>query len=265
MLKIDRHNIIEKELHKKRSVLISDLSKLLECSEETIRRDLREMEKANKLCRIHGGAYLPEKYDKGVPIQLRETFYIEEKEQMAQRALNCIKDNDVIMLDSSTTCLKLAEALIASQLNITLITNSLRICNLCESYQSNINLICLGGKFHSSTSSFIGYHTLDNLSVYYADKCFISCPFVDTKYGLSDNNFDSAKIRELMIKNSKEHFLLMDHTKVGNKSDILFANLKDIDVLITDYKLSREWAETCKKLNCKIDYALINKEVLNND
>lgn len=261
MLKIDRQNIIEKQLHKKRSVLISDLSKLLECSEETIRRDLREMESADKLCRIHGGAYLPEKYDKGVPIQLRETFYIEEKEQMAQRALNCIKENDVIMLDSSTTCLKLAEALIASQINITLITNSLRICNLCESYQSNINLVCLGGKFHSSTSSFVGYHTLDNLNVYYADKCFISCPFVDTEYGLSDNNFDSAKVREMMIKNSRKHFLLMDHTKIGSKSDILFASLKDIDVLITDYKVSGKWTEVCEKLNCKIDYALINKEV----
>lgn len=265
MLKIDRHNIIEKELHKKRSILISDLSKLLKCSEETIRRDLKEMEKANKLCRIHGGAYLPEKYDKGVPIQLRETFYIAEKKQMAQIALNYIKDNDVIMLDSSTTCLKLAEALIDSQLNITLITNSLRICNLFENSQSNINLICLGGKLHSNTSSFVGYHTLDNLRVYYADKCFISCPFVDIKYGLSDNNFDNAKIRELMINNSNKHFLLMDHTKIGNKSDILFANLKDIDILITDYKLPEDWSETCKKLNCKINYTLINKGDLNND
>lgn len=265
MLKVDRQEIIEKELHQKRSVLISDLSKLLKCSEETIRRDLREMERAHKLERIHGGAYLPDKYDKGVPIQLRETFYVEEKEQMAHMAINFIKDNDIIMLDSSTTCLKLAEALVSSQLNVTIITNSLRICNLCERYQSNINLICLGGDFHPSTSSFVGYYAVDMLRTYYADKCFISCPSIDLEYGLSDNNSNSAKIRNSMIHNSKEHFLLMDHTKFHKISNILFANLKNIDVLITDHMLTNEWISTCENLNCKIQYSFNLKGVINND
>lgn len=264
MLKIDRQEKIERELQQKRSVLISDLSKLLKCSEETIRRDLREMESANKLERIHGGAYLPEKYDKGVPIQLRETFYVEEKEQMAHVALSYIKDNDVIMLDSSTTCLKLAEALLASKLNITIITNSLRICNLCERYDSNVKLICLGGSYHSSTSSFVGYHALDTLHTYYADKCFISCPSIDIEYGLSDNNSNSAKIRSSMIRNSKEHFLIMDHTKFNKKSNILFESLKNIDVLITNHMLNNTWSNACEKLNCKIKYSFNLEEELNN-
>lgn len=260
MLKIDRHKVIEKQLYEKRSVLISDLSKLLKCSEETIRRDLREMENANKLERIHGGAYLPDKHDKGVPIQLRETFYVEEKEQISLIALNFIKDNDVIMLDSSTTCLKLAEALLSSKLNITIITNSLRICNLCERYDSNINLVCLGGNYHPATSSFVGYHALDTLQSYYADKCFISCPSIDLEYGLSDNNTNSSKVRLNMIKHSKERFLLMDHTKFNKKSNILFANLKDIDVLITNHMLGENWSSTCEKLNCKIKYPFTFKE-----
>ena len=65
MLKIERHNIIDQEIRKQGFVLVPGLSELLCCSEETIRRDLKEMEKAGKLVRTHGGAYLIEKYDKG--------------------------------------------------------------------------------------------------------------------------------------------------------------------------------------------------------
>ena len=75
MLKLERQLFIEKELHEKGSVLVSELSKVLDCSEETIRRDIKEMEAAGKLNKIHGGAYLPDKYDKGVPIELRESFF----------------------------------------------------------------------------------------------------------------------------------------------------------------------------------------------
>ena len=154
MLKLERQLFIEKELHEKGSVLVSELSKVLDCSEETIRRDIKEMEAAGKLNKIHGGAYLPDKYDKGVPIELRESFFASEKEQMADKAVDIIKDHSVIMLDSSTTCLKLAEAIISSGKCITLITNSLRISSLFHSQSSNVNLICLGGQLHRATASF---------------------------------------------------------------------------------------------------------------
>ena len=92
MLKLERQLFIEKELHEKGSVLVSELSKVLDCSEETIRRDIKEMEAAGKLNKIHGGAYLPDKYDKGVPIELRESFFASEKEQMADKAVDIIKE-----------------------------------------------------------------------------------------------------------------------------------------------------------------------------
>ena len=56
MLKIDRQTIIQQELAKNGSVLIPALSEMLHCSEETIRRDLRELEASGRLTRTHGGA-----------------------------------------------------------------------------------------------------------------------------------------------------------------------------------------------------------------
>ena len=112
MLKIDRQKHLEEELHTYGSILISTMSQKLNCSEETIRRDLKEMESQNKLKRIHGGAFLPDADDKGAPVQLRETFFSQEKERLAACAINrFIKEGDTIFLDCSTTCLTLAKEL----------------------------------------------------------------------------------------------------------------------------------------------------------
>lgn len=144
MLKIERFAKIEAELKQKGSLDIPSLSQLLGCSEETVRRDLRELEAVGKLNRIRGGAYLSDKYDKTYASPLRRTLYQEEKNQMSLKAMEFIHDRDVIFLDSSTTCLALARQLLGSKLSLTIVTNSMMICSLCTEPNSHINLICLG-------------------------------------------------------------------------------------------------------------------------
>lgn len=79
MLKIDRQELIKQILKKDGSILISDISQQLDCSSETIRRDLLELEKQGFAKKIYGGAYIPNEYDKSVPVSLRNTFFNEEK------------------------------------------------------------------------------------------------------------------------------------------------------------------------------------------
>ncbi len=254
MLKIDRHNFIEQELMLNGSVQISTLSDVLHCSEETIRRDLKELESIGKLTRTQGGAYLMDRYDKSYPSKLRKDFFQDKKNEMANIALKYIKDSDVIMLDSSTTCLALAEALILSKRNITIITNSLLICEICSERTANINLVSLGGTFRQRTSSFVGPHALDALQNYYADHSFVSCPYITLEHGLSDHKLDEAQIRTAMLHNSRERILLMDHTKFTSNGNILFGDLSSIDVLITDQVLSENWEHYCSQNNIKLEY-----------
>ena len=176
MLKIERQNLIDQEIRKAGFVLVPSLSEALDCSEETIRRDLREMESAGKLVRTHGGAYLVEKYDKGYPIELRKSYMQHTKERMADVAIREIQENDMVMLDSSTTCLAIAEAILTRQMNVTLITNSLAICNLFSEANTNISVVGIGGVFRRRTSSFADPNTVEALRHYYADKAVISRP-----------------------------------------------------------------------------------------
>ena len=154
MLKIERFARIEEELKKKGSLEIPSLSQMLGCSEETVRRDLRELESVGKLNRIRGGAYLSDKYDKTYASPLRKTLYQQEKSQMSQKAMEFIHDRDVLFLDSSTTCLTLAGLLLNSKLSLTIVTNSMMICSLTSTLDySNVKL---------SNSKELGVENINN-------------------------------------------------------------------------------------------------------
>ncbi len=255
MLKIERHNLIEQEIRKAGFVLVPGLSELLACSEETVRRDLKEMEKAGKLVRTHGGAYLVEKYDKGYPIELRKNYLQHTKEKMAESAVREIRENDVIMLDSSTTCLAIAELILTQGLNVTLITNSLAICSLFSETNSDINLIGVGGTFRRRTSSFADPNTVEALRHYYADCAFVSCPKVNAEFGLSDNHISEANVRKQMLKNAQKKVLVVDHTKFEGNANILFDGLERIDLIITDQHLPQAFEEYASRENIELRYS----------
>jgi len=128
MLAFERKEIIKAEILQSGSILVSEMSKKLDCSEETIRRDLKDLETDGKIKRIHGGAYLSSLDDRGLPIRIRQTLLLKEKQDIADYAFShFISENDTIMLDSSTTCVTFAKKLFDADMPVTIITNSLLI------------------------------------------------------------------------------------------------------------------------------------------
>lgn len=255
MLKIDRQKHLDEELHTYGSILISTMSQKLNCSEETIRRDLKEMEAQNKLKRIHGGAFLPDADDKGAPVQLRETFFSQEKKRLAACAIDrFIKEGDTIFLDCSTTCLALAKELVQRNQKMTIITNSLRIINLFGNQSSALKLIALGGTFRQRSNSFTGYQTTNAISYYIADKCFISNSAIDLTHGLLDNDMNESQVRKAFISQSRKHYLVADHTKFSDTAEYKITDLKNIDMIITDKRLSDVWEDKLQQCNIPICY-----------
>lgn len=255
MLKIERHSVIDREIRKQGFVLVPDLSALLGCSEETIRRDLKEMEKTGKLVRTHGGAYLMEKYDKGYPIELRKSQLQHTKERLAEAAVGLIRENDMIMLDSSTTCLAVAELILKRGMSVTLITNSMAVCNLFGELNTNVNLICVGGTFRRRTSSFADPNTVEALRRYYADLAFVSCPKVSAEFGLSDNHISEANVRKQMLRSAQKKVLVVDHTKFEGNANILFEGLEGLSLIITDQKLPEEMEDFAARQKIEVLYS----------
>ncbi len=252
MLKRDRQNIIENKVKEKGSILINNLTGLFECSPETIRRDLIELENEGRLKRTFGGAYVADKHIKGVPIALRSTMLTEEKKYMSKIAITMIQNADIIFLDPSSTCVELAKTLIESQKAVTIITNSITISTLLSSTNNpSIRLIGLGGEFQKKTSAFSGTITLNAIKNFAATKAFISAPYISPNFGLTDNDIESAYIRKTMIEQAKQTISLMDHTKFDNTSDVIIKDLSCLHTLITDKEVSPQWKDICteKEIN----------------
>lgn len=250
MIKIQRHNKILEILDILKSVSISKLSKDFNCSEETIRKDLKELELEGKLIKTHGGAYIEDINNKGMPHDMRETLLKDEKMYMADFAIKYIKNNSTLSVDSSTTCIEIVKKLLITDLNLTIFTNSLHIANLCIN-SKNIKIILLPGKLNKN-KYLSGYYTTEFLDFIKTDISLVSFPTIDLEQGFGDNTVDELNIRKKLLKNSRKSIVLFDHTKFLDKSSIFFTKIENIDILITDKKPQIEWINFLEENKIKV-------------
>lgn len=253
MLKIERHEKIMDILRLRGSVLVTELSTRFSCSDETIRRDLKELEEKNELHRTHGGAFLPNKHDKSYPSEIRQVLLQAEKKTIVSKAVQLIHDNDFLFLDSSTTCLELGKCIIQANLSVTIVTNSLLLAQLCASQKNDVDLILLGGALRTHTLSTASAESLDQLNNYYADICFLSPPKISLEVGMTDNRMNEARVRSRMIERANKTVLLADHTKFQDYANLPVSALEKIDVLITDAGLANNWYAFAKEHAIQIE------------
>ncbi|RST89390.1 DeoR/GlpR transcriptional regulator [Vagococcus humatus] len=254
LIKYDRLQTILELLDETGSVKVTDLSQLLNVTEETVRKDLDTLEQQKKLKRVRGGAFKPNTLDKEVPVLLRETMYQEEKSLMAKHCLKFIEDGDAIALDSSTTCLSIATELKKTELKITVISNSIDIFNVLKNHHS-INLIGIGGNFRSVSHSFVGMNSQSDIARYLIDKSFISSSGLSLNIGPTDNNEAESLVRRQFLKQSQQNFLVVDHTKFDFRTIHLITDFSLIHTIITDKKPDNaNWSTFLTEKNIQLIY-----------
>ena len=114
MLDIERHKQILAFLKENSGVKVSQLAKTFYVSEPTIRRDLNELEKQGKVKRTFGGVVLIDIQTKEIPLLLRVGENIPEKKLLAQKALEHIRDGNIVFFDASSTVLQMIPMLVPS-------------------------------------------------------------------------------------------------------------------------------------------------------
>ncbi|MCB0486470.1 MAG: DeoR/GlpR transcriptional regulator, partial [Flavobacteriaceae bacterium] len=169
MLKEERHQVILNKLHINRKVLSTKLSEELNVSEDTVRRDLKELEAKRLLYKVHGGALSIE--NKIKTYDERSIFDIDKKEIIAQKAVKLIHDGQVIIMSGSTTNLQLAK-IIPSKTNATIFTYSLPVA-LELTHHPSIEVIFIGGKLNKGAQVTTGIDVINSISNIRADMCFM--------------------------------------------------------------------------------------------
>lgn len=247
MIKDLRHSKIMKHLDLHHKAKIGELAKLLDVSEETIRKDLIELEKRDLIERTRGGAVVKDYRFMGISNSQKKNMLKDEKSFMAKIGSRLVSSKMRVFLDNSTSCVELARELLRKRKYISIITNSLEIANLVA-LSNNIELFLLAGKYTRHSNSFLGPMTLENINSFKADISFVSFATISPSMGFGDNNFDNLYLRKHMIKSSKKAFAIMDHTKFCDDSAKVFTKIQGIDGLITDKDTSDEKLKFLKNI-----------------
>ncbi len=215
-LPAERQKHLMEWIRRDQTVKVSDLSRTLFINEATIRRDLRVLEKQGHVKRIYGGAVLAAGPDSEVPFSYRQVRFAAEKKKIAEKAAKEVENGDTVFLDSSSTAAFMVPFLEGKK-GLRIVTNGAKTALLLASLSDAV-IISTGGTLRENSLSFAGQGAYDSLSEYYFDKAFFSCHAYSEELGLMDNNEDEARLRRLVIRQSRKAYLLADRSKNGRTS-----------------------------------------------
>ncbi len=241
MLAAERRNTILARIQEEKKVIVSELSREYEVSEETIRRDLDRLEEEGHIVKSYGGAVLNEANRTELPHNVRRSVNIAAKQRIAELVNGEIEENDHIFLDASTTSVFIAKS-IKQKEHLTVITNSIE--NLLElSTVAGWDIISTGGQLKAGTMSLTGWRTAEALSAYHVDKVFMSCKGLSMDRGIMDGNDETAGIKQAMITSADKVYLAADLSKFGKTAFAQICGFNKIDVLITDSEPDAAWKD----------------------
>lgn len=234
MLPEERKKQIYEIVCKQESVRVSELSKMLETSEATIRRDLEELDERKRLIRTHGGAIALYSVSKAIssPELINSQVCAAEKKLISQCAYQYIEDDDTIITDSSSTVMELIHLIAkGDRKRLSIVTSSPMAVNILGECKS-CNVILVGGEYNYIHGTVEGYIANQMIKDIRADKCFIGINGIEESFGYSTPRPVDAELKSLMIKSARNSFILADHTKFGR---MYFSRVDaDVDYLITD-------------------------------
>jgi len=247
---VERRTKIVEKIENEGTVKVSELSKIFNVSEVTIRNDLDQLEKKNLLIRAHGGAMKFQRAGIDFELDVKSKKNYLQKKAIGKRASEQIKDSDTIILDSGTTTLEIAKNL-SNFSNLTVITNSLNIAGALVDFP-NVKVIMLGGTLRRKSLSLVGNVAAESLKNYYCDKVFMGVDGIDTQYGISTPNVDEAHLNNIMISNSREVIVVTDSSKFKNRSFTHIAPISKVNVVITDNKIPDEESKSLSNMGIDV-------------
>lgn len=219
-------------------VSVVDLAARYDVTVETIRRDLAALDRVGALRKVHGGAVaatvlaLPE-----AAVPERELVNAASKQAIAAAAVAAIapRPGSALILDAGTTVGALARLLPAG-LDLTVITNSVLTAALLAG-REDLAVRVLGGHVRGITQAAVGPEALSTLEHLRVDVAVMGTNGLTAEHGLSTPDPDEASVKRAMIRASKRVVALADATKIGQEHLVSFADLEDVDLLVTDAAL----------------------------
>ena len=236
MLTAERRHYILEALRREGKVLTQALSAALGVSEDVIRRDLRELDAAGLLQRVHGGA---------LPRSPAETTYATRQRQapqakasIAAAAARLLRDGQVILMDAGTTALAVAQHLPAD-LRATVITASPPIVVALAAHP-HVEVIGLGGRLHKESMVLLGAETVAAVANVHADAYVLGIGSIHPEVGMSTGHYEHAQLKRAMIAAAADVIALASAERLGTAAAHVVGSLHDLAYLVTERAVPEE-------------------------
>jgi len=253
----DRQDRILKMIRSRGVVKIDELSKIFDVSVLTIRRDLFVLEKKGLVERTHGGALLSQNLNVEAFYSEKDRKNVFEKEAIAREVVKYIDENTTVFINSGSTSRQILRQM--SEHNGLIITNN--VTALIEAQNKDYcNLVLTGGEFRFKSNSLIGRLAKLSLEQVYASTCILGVDGVSYKYGFTTNISEEVEMNRCMIEKTRGSVIVVaDHDKIGVVANFLTADLKEVDMLITDDGMNEEYRIEIENLGVKVIIAPVIK------
>ncbi|MCK8780069.1 DeoR/GlpR family DNA-binding transcription regulator [Rhizobium sp. NTR19] len=248
MLTTERKALLLDALSKNGRIIAKEFSTALGVSEDTIRRDLRELASEGLLQRVHGGA-LPSSKALG-DLQARRSVSADEKTEIAKLAAGMVRPGQIIFLDGGTTTVKLARAL-PKDLRVTVVTHSPDVATaLLDHPEVEVELI--GGRIYRHSNVAVGAVAIENLSHIRSDIYFMGVTGIHAEHGLTTGNLEEAAVKRAICRQAAETVVLASREKLGAVSAYSVVGFEEVDTLLVSRKCPEDLLAPLRAISVQI-------------
>jgi DeoR family deoxyribose operon repressor len=258
----DRLKSIVKEIGANGVMSIKQLADILNVSEMTIRRDISRLEKENQVSVFYGGVTLCHNRDKALPeaagngsekdysFERALSRQTNEKMRIAKKAASLLEPSDVLMIDTGSTCSMIVDY-IGDESDHIVYTYSINVFNKCIQ-KDNLRTVLCGGYYHDNIGMFESAEGAAQLKKAYFNKAFFACMGVTDNVGITAVHSCEVLMRRSALGSSRQKILLADSTKLGKAWYAKYADLTEMDIVITDDKITSEHLKMLENSGVKV-------------
>ncbi|MCY7350906.1 MAG: DeoR/GlpR family DNA-binding transcription regulator [Cytophagaceae bacterium] len=229
MLKEERQQLILDKIGADKKVTLVALSKELDVSYDSIRRDIIELEERGLLRKVHGGA-ITNSY---LPMKVRQRMGIPNPEivRIARKTLRLIQPGQTILMDGGTTPLYIVEQF-PKEMELTVVTNNLPLAVVLADHP-HIEVMVLGGSFYKRYQITMGQTVMDQLAHLRVDWYLMGVVGSHPDEGFSLRNHEETLLKRRMMQTARQVAVCLTTEKLHTPAAHRICGLEDVSLLIT--------------------------------
>ena len=236
----ERQSLIRKRLAEQGRVIAADLAQEFSISEDTVRRDLREMAAAGLLKRVYGGA-LPIESAGDNPILGRVATQPERKIALARATVPLLTSGSTVFIDAGSTNIAIAQAIPAS-LSLTVITNAPLVAAALMD-KAGVDVVTIGGRLDQKSGAVLGSKAMQEVSGFKPDLCVLGSCGLDVENGVTASFFEEAEFKRNIALRSGAVVAAVTNEKLGVPAPFAVIALADCSNVVVEHDADPVLAE----------------------